>query len=509
MNKHEMTMWEWRCPVDTEAGTTRLGEEVSLWLGAGDMVALFGDLGAGKTVLARAIIRALATEPAGDIPSPTFSLVQVYEAGRLPVWHFDLYRIEDSAEIFELGFDEAERDGVALIEWPQHMGDYLPAERLEIHLEDSASGRMARLVGHGGWAARLQRGAALHDFLESCGQGDAPRRWMQGDMSFRRYERLACADEPRILMNAPDLPDGVPGRDGRAYGDVAHLARTMHSFAAIGAWLEAQGLSPPKVFHHDLAHGFLLIEDLGDDVFNTRIAAGAPMDEPYECTIDVLVHLHAREVPAVLTVPGGGTYRLPEYDTDTFLVEVELMLDWYWPLLKGAPVSDERRGELRELWREVLERGFDGPVLVMRDYHSPNLLWLPQRRGLARLGLIDFQDALRGPCAYDLASLLHDARIDVPAGREAALLARYREQRGLDAAQWDAFLFDYARMGAQRASKVLGIFSRYATRAGNHAYLPNIQRVLDGLMRSLSHPELADLRHWYERHLPARAWARR
>ena len=504
-----MTIWEWRCPVPTEAGTARLGEEVSLWLAPGDTVALFGDLGAGKTVLARAIIRALAASPPGDIPSPTFSLVQVYEAGRLPVWHFDLYRIEDSAEILELGFEEAERDGVALIEWPQHMGAYLPGERLEIHLEDGASGRRARLVGRGGWAARLQRGAALHDFLEACGQGEARRRWMQGDMSFRSYERLAGAERPLILMNSPDLPDGLPGRDGRAYGDVAHLARTMHSFAAIGVWLEAQGLSPPRVYHHDLTHGFLLIEDLGDDVFTARIAAGASMDEPYDCSIDVLAHLHEREAPSVLAVPGGGRDSLPDYDTDTFLVEVELMLEWYWPLLKGAPASDERREELLGLWRAVLERGFDGPVLVLRDYHSPNLLWLPERRGLARLGLIDFQDALRGPCAYDVASLLLDARVDVPAGREAALLARYRERRGLDAARWEAFLFDYARMGAQRASKVLGIFSRYAARAGNRAYLPNIPRVLDGLMRSLAHPELAELLRWYERYLSAGEWARR
>jgi aminoglycoside/choline kinase family phosphotransferase len=209
-------------------------------------------------------------------------------------------------------------------------------------------------------------------------------------------------------------------------------------------------------------------------------------------------------VLGTLPVAPGLDHRLPPYDIDAFLIEAELLLDWYVPH-RGASLTGAARAEFTALWREALSHAYDTPATwVLRDYHSPNLLWLPEREGLARVGLLDFQDALMGPAPYDLVSLLQDARVDVPDPLEISLLGRYVKAR-LDADTafpTTAFVQLYVTLGAQRATKILGIFARLDRRDGKPQYLRHIPRIWRYLRRSLIHPAMTDLKAWYDAHVP-------
>ena len=197
-------------------------------------------------------------------------------------------------------------------------------------------------------------------------------------------------------------------------------------------------------------------------------------------------------------------YRIPLYDLDAFLIEAELLLDWYVPIMQ-ADISAATRAEFISLWTEALQPALDAPpTWVLRDFHSPNLLWLPERAGVARIGLLDFQDALIGPGAYDLASLLQDARVDVPEPMELSLIGRYVLARREADPKFDmaAFAQLYATMAAQRATKILGIFARLDRRDGKPQYLRHLPRLWAYLRRALVHPALAPLSAWYAAHVP-------
>jgi aminoglycoside/choline kinase family phosphotransferase len=246
-----------------------------------------------------------------------------------------------------------------------------------------------------------------------------------------------------------------------------------------------------------------LIEDLGDE----RLVAGdppAPNEARYEAAVEVLLALHAMDLPETLPVTTERDYALPRYDLDALMIEVDLLLEWYMPHA-GATLTDATRNTFRALWREVLQPVVDAPATwVLRDYHSPNLLWLGDRFDIARVGILDFQDAQLGSPAYDLASLLQDARVDVPEALEVKLLghyvrARHEADERFDSAQ---FIQQYATLAAQRATKILGIFARLDRRDGKPQYLRHIPRLWGYLNRSLAHPVLAPLNAWYSMHMP-------
>jgi aminoglycoside/choline kinase family phosphotransferase len=299
------------------------------------------------------------------------------------------------------------------------------------------------------------------------------------------------------MMNAPRRPDGPPVRDGKPYSAIAHLAEDVTPFIAMSLALRQRGFSAPKILAADRAAGLLLIEDFGNDF----IAGGnppAPIEERYGAAADLLAALHRQALPEMLPVEAGVNYALPRYDMDAMLIEVELLLDWYLPR-SGVTVTPAARQAYIGLWREALMPATRGQqTWVLRDYHSPNLMWLPGRAGIARIGLLDFQDAVMGSPAYDVASLLQDARVDVPEAMEMALLSRYVRTRlkepGFDAR---GFAQLYATLAAQRASKILGIFARLDKRDGKPQYLRHLPRVWTYLQRALAHPALAPLRAWY------------
>jgi N-acetylmuramate 1-kinase len=305
-----------------------------------------------------------------------------------------------------------------------------------------------------------------------------------------------------ILMIAPQRPDGPPVRAGKPYSAIARLAESVHAFVAMDRGLRAIGFSAPKIHEQDLETGLLLIEDLGSGVV---VGETGPIAERYEAAALLLADMHRHHLPTILPVSEGRDHVVPDYDLDAMEIETELLLDWYAPHIGGLTLPAVARSGFRKAFRPLLEAAIAGErSWVLRDYHSPNLIWLPQREGLARVGVIDFQDAVLGPTAYDLVSLGQDARVTVSPELELHLIAAYATARRQQNAGFDpaAFARLYAIMGAQRATKILGIFARLDKRDGKPAYLRHLPRVEDYLRRNLAHPDLAELANWYRSYLP-------
>jgi len=490
-----------------EAATAHLMADLALLLGPGDIVTLTGDLGAGKTTAARAVIRYLADDEELEVPSPTFTLVQAYDLPAFPLLHADLYRISAPDELEEIGLSPLPDGNVVLIEWPERAGAVLPPDRIDIAFSHSnelgAEARMAEITGHGKAAAQIERLKALRQFLEKAGFAQATRRRMPGDASIRSYARLNQNGTSFILMNSPRRPDGPPIYDGKPYSSAVHLAEDVRPFVAMDEALRARGLSAPEIYHSDLAHGFLITEDLGPAVFFEGDPP-RPIADRYEVATDMLVALHREALPQ--RIPLAGTeYAIPAFDTDALLVEIGLMPEWYLPD-RGVTLSAAARSEFIAMWRELLDRSLEpARSWVLRDFHSPNLIWLEAREGIKRVGLIDFQDAVFGPPAYDLVSLLQDARLDVPEMLELALLSRYIKARRAADQRFDAgaFAATYAIMSAQRNTRLLGTFARLNRRDGKPQYLRHQPRIWAYLTRSLDHPILASIKGWYAAHVPA------
>ena len=481
-----------------------LASEAALSLKIGDVVTLSGPLGAGKTTFARALITHLGDE--GEVPSPTFALTQRYETPRLDLCHCDFYRLQPP-EIEELGLDDVLDEACLLIEWPERASDWLPADRLDIALAETSdpNTRHVTLTGHGAWGPRLDRLHALSDFVDETSFAGAKTEYLQGDASARSYARLILPDRTAILMNSPRQPDGPPIRDGKPYSELVHLAEDVTPFVAVADALRTRGLSAPVIHAFDLDQGFIVLEDFGSQVFGAEVARGVKQDGLWGGAVDVLSALATKPPTDTLPIEGHAPYPLPSFDADAMLMEASLIIDWLWPALHSQETPEALREEFSALWRPLLEQAAHADLgWVLRDYHSPNLMWLPEQTGVKQVGLLDFQDALKGPLAYDLVSLLQDARLDVPEALEREQLDRYCAARSTqsEAFSSDYFRTLYATLGAQRNSKILGIFARLAKRDGKSGYLAHIPRVARYLERDLAHPSLNELRRFYEREFP-------
>jgi len=344
--------------------------------------------------------------------------------------------------------------------------------------------------------------------LSAVGWADAVLHPLAGDASTRRYIRVAKGGRTAMLMDQPQLaetqaaPAGATPEERRAlgYNALARLAGAdCARYAAVAAYLRKAGLSAPDVFAADTGRGLLLMEDLGDNLYAGAIASGADETELYESAADALVQLHAAPAPATLN---GGMTLFP-YDETAFLAETELLTEWFLPAALGRRLRRDEASEHRAMWQAALAPlAGTQHVFVHRDYHAQNLIWLPAREGIARVGMLDFQDAVAGSAAYDLVSLVEDARRDVAPELAAAMTARYLRLTGADA---EAFGAAAAILAAQRNAKIIGIFTRLAKRDRKPRYLGLIPRVWGYMEKDLQHPALAELKAWYEQYVPARA----
>jgi aminoglycoside/choline kinase family phosphotransferase len=359
------------------------------------------------------------------------------------------------------------------------------------------------------------REALKAGFLETNGLGAARRVALAGDASTRRYERLYTAegrslifmDQPPSLETAPCGPDATPQeRAAAGYNALARLAAgRVDAFVATAGWLRDQGLSAPEVIAHDAPAGLAVLEDLGDDLYARLIEDGQDEAPLYGDAIEALVRLHEVTPPEVLE-QDGVRWPLLTYDETALQTADALFLEWLPKLKPELSFGPEAVAEWDAIWTPIRVRGAEGAsVFCHRDYHAENLIWLPDRVGPARVGLLDFQDALRAHPAWDMSMLLHDARRDVSAEREAAALARYFQLRpGMDRA---AFLADYHALGALNVARILGIFARLVTRDGKPRYRAMMPRLWGYLDRCLADPQMAVLKAWMDRHVPVEARA--
>lgn len=310
-------------------------------------------------------------------------------------------------------------------------------------------------------------------FLARAGWGDTARGKLAGDASFRKYERLQRGAETAVLMDAPPPQEDV------------------RPFLRVARELLKRGYAAPQILAEDVEHGFLLLEDLGDDLYARLLTRGADENLLYGAAIDFLLDLHCHPAPADLGA----------YDEARLIDEVQLFIDWYLPALRGRDTEPSLRDEFNAFWHELSPSVALPPrVLVMRDFHAENLIWLPDRQGAARVGLLDFQDAVAGHRAYDLVSLLEDARRDVPPALAEAMIRRYIAGSCLNE---QAFRRAYAILGAQRNLRIIGIFTRLWKRDGKPHYQSFMPRMWGLVERDLQHPELQDMQRWLDRVVPA------
>lgn len=317
------------------------------------------------------------------------------------------------------------------------------------------------------------RETAILEFLARTGLEAATREKMGSDASFRRYERLIFEGKSHILMDAPPPEEDV------------------RPFLYIGKHLISLGLSAPNILAENIEEGLLLLEDLGDDRYSRVLAAKPALEkELYTHATEVLAFLHKAPLPA----------KLPVYDESKLIEHVLRFTEWYLPHLAGMEVTEDMKAEFTGIWMNILlKRGVGPEVLALWDFHADNLMWLPARDGIRKVGLLDFQDAMSCPPTYDLVSLLQDCRRPISPDIEPAMLKHYLQLTGLDK---ETFEQSYAIIGAQRHTRILGTFARLAIRDKKPGYLQWIPKEWDYLEQNLEHPALAELTVWFAQNVP-------
>lgn len=324
-------------------------------------------------------------------------------------------------------------------------------------------------------------GSRSHDadtFLRAHGFADAQRRPLAGDASFRRYERVTTVEGKNlVLMDAPPPQENV------------------RPFITIADHLLGLELSAPRIIAADEDKGFVLLEDLGDGTYTRLLADGHDEQKLYELATDALIHLNKTPEPKV--VPGG----VESYGEARLLEEVDRLNEWYLPLVEAPALPASVREEYLNLWKKILPNAWRVPSsLILFDYHVDNLLLLPDRQGVAACGLLDFQDAVIGPVTYDLMSLLEDARRDIDPDLVSAMKARYCAS--FPTIALDDFEASWAVLAAQRHLRVIGTFARLKIRDGKPHYLKHMPRLWRYMDQCLTHPVLAPLKVWLDRHVP-------
>lgn len=343
---------------------------------------------------------------------------------------------------------------------------------------------------------KAQREEQIVTFLADHGHGSSRRSHLTGDASTRAYELIEPTQGANlILMNAPPQPDGPPIRDGRPYSQIAHLAEDMHAFSAVAKRLQDNGFRVPEILAQDLGIGLLLIENLGTGGIITQ--QRQPIADRYLAAMETLAAIHECQWSREIGLDDGVVHRLPDFDREAILIEVDLLPQWYAPHRLGGKLTAGQYDEFIAVWEDLAtETQAAEKSILLRDYHSPNIIWMDGASGTDRTALIDFQDALWGPTAYDVASIAQDARVTVSAELEQQLVAHYLAHR--KTINKEHFERCYPVLAAQRATKVAGIFVRLAERDGKPNYLAHLPRMEDYLKRAMAHPRLSNYRDWLQ-----------
>jgi tRNA threonylcarbamoyl adenosine modification protein YjeE len=457
-----------------EQATQKLATMLARFAVVGDLIRLEGDLGAGKSTFSKYFIQALGHK--GEVPSPTYTLVQTYDQTRVPVAHVDCYRLKEPSELEGLGLEEYRRGGILLVEWPDKGGDLVAEGQPDIvpyHINNpdnggtltvaleggsGASSRTVTLRGSKAWQHRyglMGQFVNLADnpipqllsrpvtdtnrkaFLDGVGLKDYSVSGLAPEWSFRSYWRVAKADgSSAILMDAPPPFEGVT------------------TFANVSAYYDGIGLRVAKIMARDDAQGYLLSEDMGDTRLLEVVQDGGDEEGWYSAAVDVLTTLCHNKVPEWGRI----------YSAKDWFIETARFCDWYMPMVRGKQTSPDERAAFAALWQPLFPKVMQVPTGLMPwDYQATNMMILGDEPKVANMGLIDIQDARVAPICQDLAILLRDIRRGRDDGLEQRMLDRAAATLKIDRATLQEAV-EVANI--QHCVRIVGGLARSALRDG-------------------------------------------
>ncbi len=489
--------------LESVKDTENLATKIAKYIVAGDIIRLTGDLGVGKSVFARSIIKALGHK-GKHIPSPTFTLIQAYDDTRLPVAHIDLYRIESQDEVEEIGVECWLDNGLIIVEWPEKALNWFPEQKpdlldfhimemdnsgtLTVHIEQGeGEERKITISGGDSWNRRLSliEGAytrpvtneGRQEFVAKCGFRNHVISPVSADASFRSYWRINTPDGCRVIMDSPPPIENVE--------PVIKMTR----------YFEKIGVHVPHIYEKDEENGYLLLEDFG----NTTVRDGIlnhnkPLEPWYYKSVDVLAHLATQPLPDIR-----------QYTKKALWSEVSRFIDWYLPCARSHATHTADRRAFKEMWEPLFDKILDVPqTTVLWDYHADNLMMLcdgEPREGLEDIGVIDFQDARIGPVSYDMSMLLQDVRFEIPKALEQKLLQYFINSQ--DCLDEEKFLQSYRLINLQRTLKIIGGFTRLHFRDGKDNYLQYLPRCWQIVDEALEDPLCREIKTFMQGIVPS------
>mgnify|MGYP001272369135 FL=1 len=465
----------------------KLAKELVPLLNEGGVMTLNGQIGAGKTTLAKLIIQELTQTPLEDIVSPTFNLYHTYNKDNLEIAHYDFYRIESEIELLEIDLNESLTDKICIIEWADKFRDLLPKDRIEIFIKCKKNERVYRINPLGKFREVVSDRAKIENYLGGLDINFTELQRLPGDASKRNYYRVMSPDNTMILMDATQ-ESNIKSKTG--------LSNGIDDFIKIQKYLDSIDVRVPKLIVRNRTDNILLEEDLGEYSYADMLTK-ENYQKLYNPAIKTLIHISNINHPKNISTDSNPHY-LKEFDLDIYLNEAEIFIDYYWPFIHGKQCNADKKQEFTHVMGEVYSNLTDDKTLMLRDFHSPNLLFLENEDGFRKCAVIDFQDALFGHPLYDLVSLTNDARTTIDEHQEKYLIDLYKKDFPFNNFQFDSlsFIEQYHILGVQRSIKILGIFARLAILETNQNYLVHMPRVICYIKRIMQSGSIQTLACW-------------
>lgn len=464
-----------------------LARVISKILVKGDIVALIGEIGSGKTTFSKRLINELTSIHINEINSPTFNLYTIYDKNGVQVNHYDFYRVENSEDLLEIDLIESYKSGITIIEWADKYINALKNDYIEVHLKEKKNHREYQVIGRGSFRQRIKNANSLEYFLDQTNLKINRQEDIKGDASKRKYHRLYTENSTLILMDSSQE---------KKIASPTKLSTSINDYIHICKYLEKINIRVPKLFYTDTENEYLIEEDFGDLQYSQVVSAGN-FKELYQPAISTLLHITRINHPHDLEVD-GMKYKIPEYDNMTYLNEIEIFIKFYWPYKKGHICSPSTQNEFMDIFNELLGKLSSDKSLVLRDFHSPNLMFLNTEKNHRKCGVIDFQDALIGHPIYDLVSLSQDARVTITEEQENFLLEQYKVEFDYNNYNFDksTIMDQYCILGAQRSLKILGIFARLSIIDNRNDYIGHMPRIINYIRKNMKNSNLSNLSNW-------------
>ena len=451
----------------------------------GDLLALNGEIGSGKTTLSKHLINYLTATRIDEINSPTFNLCQIYSEQDLTISHYDFYRLDYLQEIEELDMSDSIKNNLTIIEWANKFSSILPKDHIEIQINNKSDKREYKILFHGTYAKKIAAHKNRLSFLSNSNFNIKKITNMRGDASKRKYFRVNDGKENFVLMDASE--DSIKKNT---------TSKTITDFIIFGQYLENIGLRVPKIYEFDIQKHLILEEDLGLTTYDELYSKLNFKDliSPAIESLLILVHSNYKNI----NDQDGKAFEPQNFDKKVFINESKIFIDYYWPYVKNSICPEEEKCEFLSIIEKIYSDLSTDKALVLRDYHSPNLHYLQNEKGHKQCALIDFQDALLGHPLYDLVSLAQDARFTISEDQERYIVDTFEKKFHFIDFQLSKSSFNeqYKILAIQRSLKILGIFARLSLLEGKNNYIIHMPRVIDYIRRSMDCSLLHNLTHW-------------